>query len=94
MVYGQKEQKFGAQDKNTTFDPLVIYEQLPTEVLPTIAVPLVPVMHVARLCAAPLPRCGPVSFRYPLCKQQSEIKITPTGVRVAVANFFGSINRY
>jgi len=38
--------------------PLVLRVPLPTDVLPTAAVPLVPVMLVARLCATPLPRCG------------------------------------
>jgi len=37
-------------------DPLVLHVPLPTDALPTAAVPLIPVMLVARLCAAPLMR--------------------------------------
>jgi len=43
---------------SSLFDPLVLYAQPPTEVLPSAAVLLVIVVHVARLCAAPLLRCG------------------------------------
>jgi len=39
-------------------DPLVLHEPLPIDAPPTAAVPLIPVMLVARLYAAPLPRCG------------------------------------
>jgi len=38
--------------------PLVLNVPLPIDAPPTTAVPLIPVMLVARLCAAPLPRCG------------------------------------
>jgi len=53
------------------YDPLFLYAKLPTEVLHSAAFSLVLVMHVGRLCAAPLPRCGtssssPKSGRVPL----------------------------
>jgi len=54
------------------FEPLVLYAQLPTEVLPNAAVQLIPVMHVARLCAATLPRCGTSS---PCPKFTAEFKV-------------------
>jgi len=42
------------QSPRLLVDPLVLYVPLPIDAPPTAAVPLIPVMLVARLCAAPL----------------------------------------
>jgi len=48
---------FRVQSPCLLVDRLVLHLPLPTDALSTAAVPLIPVMLVARLCAAPLPRC-------------------------------------
>jgi len=54
-------------------DPLVLHLPLPIDAPPTAAVPLIPVMLVARLCAASLPRCG-ISSPGQKFKRESKVR--------------------
>jgi len=57
-------------------DPLVLHVPLPIDAPPTATVPLISVKLVARLCAAPLPRCG-TSSPGPKFTGESKVRWSP-----------------